>query len=152
MTGLVPGATAKARDEAARIQKVIDAEHGGFALQPWDWDLYSEKVRKAEFDLNESEVRPYLDLESVLQDGVFFAANRLYGITLEERRDLPVYNPDVRVFDVFDADGRPLGLYYGDYFSRPSKQGGAWCESFVDQSGLLGTRPVMASGAEDWRN
>jgi peptidyl-dipeptidase Dcp len=145
MTGLVPASTEKARDEAARIQRVIDAEHGGFVLQPWDWDLYAEKVRKAEYDLNESEVRPYLDLERVLQDGVFFAANRLYGITLKERKDLPVYNPDVRVFEVFDADGKPLALYYGDYFARPSKQGGAWEDTFVDESGLLDTKPVVVT-------
>ena len=143
MTDLVPASTAKARDEVSRMQKVIDAEHGGFDLAAYDWSFYSEKVRRAEFDLDEAEVRPYLELENVLQNGVFFAANRLYGITLKERKDLPVYNPDVRVFDVFDADGKPLALYYGDYFARPSKQGGAWQDSFVDQSGLLGTRPVV---------
>lgn len=145
MTGLVPASTGKARDEASRIQRVIDAEHGGFALEPYDWDLYSEKVRKADYDLNEAEVRPYLELERVLQDGVFYAANRLYGITFRERKDIPVYNPDVRVFEVFDADGKPLALYYGDYFARASKQGGAWQDSFVDQSGLLGTRPVVVT-------
>jgi peptidyl-dipeptidase Dcp len=151
MTDLVPASTAKARDESARIQKVIDADaadgvdrvSGNFALQPYDWDFYAEKVRKAEFELDESAIRPYLDLERVLQDGVFYAANRLYGITFRERKDIPVYNPDVRVFEVLDEDGKPLALYYGDYFARPSKQGGGWEDTFVDQSGLLGTKPVV---------
>ncbi len=147
MTGLVPAATAKAREEAARIQRVIDAdeheESGGFALQAYDWDFYADRVRKAEYDLDETQIRPYLELDRVLRDGVFFAANRLYGITFRERKDIPVYNPDVRVFEVFDADGKPLALYYGDYFARPSKQGGAWQDSFVDQSGLLGTKPAV---------
>jgi peptidyl-dipeptidase Dcp len=143
MTGLVPVATAKARAEAARMQKRIDAARGGFTLGAADWELYSEKVRKSEFDLDETQVRPYLELERVLRDGVFFAANGLYGITFKERKDIPVYQPDVRVFEVFDADGKSLALYYGDYFARASKSGGAWCDSFVDQSGLLGTRPVL---------
>jgi peptidyl-dipeptidase Dcp len=145
MTGLVPAATAKAHEEAARIQKVIDAEGGGFALQPYDWDFYADRVRKAEYDLDESEIRPYLELDRVLRDGVFFAANRLYGITFRERTDIPVYHPDVRVFEVIDADGRPLALYYGDYFARPSKQGGAWEDTFVEQSGLLDAKPVVVT-------
>jgi peptidyl-dipeptidase Dcp len=143
MTGLVPASTGKARDEAARMQKVIDGEDERFALQAWDWDFYAEKVRKAEYDLNEAEVRPYLELDRVLKDGVFYAATRLYGITFQERKDIPVYNPDVRVFEVFDPDGKPLALYYGDFFARPSKQGGAWEDTFVEQSGLLGTKPVV---------
>jgi peptidyl-dipeptidase Dcp len=145
MTGLVPASTAKARQEAARIQKVIDADHGGFALQPYDWDFYADRVRKAEYDLDESQIRPYLELDRVLRDGVFFAANRLYGITFRERTDIPVYNPDVRVFEVFDANGQPLALYYGDFFARPSKQGGAWQDSFVEQSGLLETKPAVVT-------
>jgi peptidyl-dipeptidase Dcp len=145
MTDLVPASTRKARGEAARLQKQIDAEKGGFPLTAADWELYSEKVRKAEYDLDESEVRPYLDLERVLQDGVFYAANRMYGITFNPRPDLPVYHPDVRVWEVFDADGKSLALYYGDYYQRPSKSGGAWCDSFVDQSRLLGTKPVVVN-------
>jgi peptidyl-dipeptidase Dcp len=145
MTDLVPASTAKARGEAARLQKQVDAEKGGFTLSAADWELYSEKVRKAEYDLDESEVRPYLDLERVLNDGVFFAANKLYGITFKLRPDLPVYHPDVRVWEVFDADGKSLALYYGDYYQRPSKSGGAWCDSFVDQSRLLGTKPVIVT-------
>ncbi|HSS45669.1 MAG TPA: M3 family metallopeptidase [Thermoanaerobaculia bacterium] len=145
MTDLVPAATSKARGEAARMQELIDAKKEGFKLGAADWEFYAEKVRKAEYDLDESQVRPYFELEHVLHDGVFFAANKLYGLTFKERKDLPVYQPDVRVFDVFDADGKPLALFYGDYFSRPSKSGGAWDDSFVDQSGLLGTKPVIVN-------
>jgi peptidyl-dipeptidase Dcp len=143
LSDLVPASTAKARSEAAKMQKVIDAEKGGFQLGPQDWELYSEKVRKAEYDLDESQVRPYFELNSVLQNGVFFAANQLYGLTFKERHDIPVYQPDVRVFEVFDADGKSIAIYYGDYFARSNKSGGAWMDSFVDQSGLLGTRPVV---------
>jgi peptidyl-dipeptidase Dcp len=143
MTSLVPAATAKAKAEAARIQQVIDAGPEGFALAAWDWDRYAEKVRKAEFDLDESEVKPYFELNRVLQDGVFFAAHQLYGLTFKERKDLPPYHPDVRVFEVFDADGAPLALFYADYFKRDNKAGGAWMDSFVDQSDLLGTHPVI---------
>jgi peptidyl-dipeptidase Dcp len=110
-----------------------------------DWDFYAEKVRKAEYDLDESQVRPYLVLDRVLQDGVFFAATALYGITFKERKDIPVYHPDVRVWEVFDFDGSPLALYYGDFYLRPSKGGGAWCDSFVDQSRLLGWKPAVTN-------
>src|SRR5262249_48808432 len=145
MGDLVPAATAKAHGEAARMQKIVDAAKGGFALSAADWELYAEKLRKAEYDLDESEVKPYLELDRVLKDGVFYAANRMYGITFKERKDIPVYHPDVRVWEVFDADGSSLALYYGDFFLRPSKTGGAWCDSFVDQSGLLGTKPVITN-------
>jgi peptidyl-dipeptidase Dcp len=143
LTDLVPASTAKSRDEAARMQKLIDAQNGGFQLTAADWDYYAEQVRKAEFDLDESEVKPYFELNNVLQNGVFYAANQLYGLTFKERHDIPVYQPDVRVFEVFDADGTSMALYYGDYFSRPNKGGGAWMDSFVDQSGLMGTKPVV---------
>lgn len=143
LTGIVPAATAKARDEAARMQKLIDAEKAGFQLGPADWEFYAEKVRKAEYDLDESQVKPYFELEHVLHDGVFFAANKLYGITFKERKDVPVYQPDVRVFEVFDANGKSLALFYADYFQRSNKDGGAWQDSFVDQSSLLGTQPVI---------
>ncbi len=143
LTGIVPAATAKARDEAARMQKIIDAEKGGFQLGPQDWEYYAEKVRKAEYDLDESQIKPYFELEHVLHDGVFFAANKLYGLTFKERKELPVYNPDVRVFEVFDANGKSLALFYADYFQRANKDGGAWQDSFVDQSSLLGARPVV---------
>jgi peptidyl-dipeptidase Dcp len=147
MTDMVPAATAKARGEAARMQKLIDAQKGGFTLGPADWEFYAEKVRKAEYDLDESQVKPYFELDHVLHDGVFFAANKLYGITFKERKDLPVYQPDVRVFEVFDADSKSLALFYADYFLRPNKSGGAWDDSFVDQSSLFGTKPVIVNVA-----
>jgi peptidyl-dipeptidase Dcp len=143
MDALVPGATAKAASEGKDIQDVIDAQQGGFALQPWDWDFYSEQVRKAKYDLDEAAVKPYFELNNVLENGVFYAANQLYGITFHERKDIPVYQPDVRVFEVSNADGKPLALFYCDYFKRDNKQGGAWMGSFVEQSKLIGTLPVV---------
>jgi peptidyl-dipeptidase Dcp len=145
LTDMVPGATAKARAEAAKMQQIIDAQHGGFQLAAYDWEIYAEQVRKADYDLDESEVRPYFELEHVLHDGVFYAANQLYGLTFKERKDLPVYQPDVRVFEVFDADGTSMALFYADYFQRPNKSGGAWMDTFVDQSGLLETKPVVVN-------
>ena len=118
-------------------------QKGGFKLAPWDWQYYSEQVRKAQYDLDESQLKPYFELNRVLQDGVFFAANKLYGLTFKERKDIPVYHPDVRVFEVFDADGKSMALFYADYFKRDNKSGGAWMDSFVDQSGLIGTKPVI---------
>jgi len=143
LTDLVPAATAKARGEGADMQKLIEKENGGFTLAPWDWQYYSEQVRKASYDLDESQLKPYFELNRVLQDGVFFAANKLYGITFTERKDIPVYQPDVRVFEVRDANGKPMALFYYDPFKRDNKSGGAWTSSFVSQSGLLGTKPVM---------
>jgi len=140
---LIPAAAARARLEAADIQAMIDKEHGGFKLEPWDWELYAEKVRKAKYDLDADQVRPYFELNHVLLDGVFYAANQLYGITFKERHDLPVYQPDVRVFDVFDKDGTQLAIWYCDYFKRDNKQGGAWMSNMVNQSKLLGTKPVV---------
>ncbi len=143
MTDMVPAATARARSEAAKIQKVIDAQKGGFKLTAADWDLYADQVRKAEYDLDEGAIKPYFELNRVLNDGVFFAANKLYGLTFKERHDIPVYQPDVRVFDVFDADGKQLAMFYADYYKRPSKSGGAWMDVFVEQNGLTGTKPVV---------
>jgi peptidyl-dipeptidase Dcp len=143
LTDLAPPATARARAEAADMQKLIDAQGGGFKLQPWDWQYYAEQVRKARYDLDESQIMPYFELNNVLQNGVFYAANKLYGITFKERHDIPVYHPDVRTFEVFDANGQPLALFYADYFKRDNKQGGAWMDQFVDQSALMGTRPVV---------
>jgi len=140
---LVPTATAKAKMEAADIQKLIDSQKGGFKLEPWDWNFYSEQVRKAKFDLDESQVKPYFELNSVLQNGVFYAANQLYGLTFKERKDLPVWNKDVRVFEVFDKDGSSLALFYCDYFKRDNKNGGAWMDNLIGQSKLLGTKPVI---------
>jgi peptidyl-dipeptidase Dcp len=140
---LVPPATRKARSEAAKLQSMIDRQNGGFKLAPWDWQYYAERVRQAEYNLDEDQLKPYLSLDRVLQDGVFFAANRLYGLTFKERKDLPVYHPDVRVFEVFDQNGQSLALFYADYFKRDNKGGGAWMDTFVDPSGLRGTKPVV---------
>ncbi len=150
LSQLAPAALAKAKAEAADIQKLIDqqakASHTkAFELEPWDWAFYEGQVRKAKFEFDDSQVKPYFELNRVLQDGVFFAANKLYGITFKERKDLPVYQPDVRVFEVHDADGSPLALLLLDYFKRDNKQGGAWMDNFVDQSTLLDRRPVVVN-------
>ena len=147
MNALVPAATAKAASEAQDIQAVIDGQRGGFKVQPSDWDFYAEQVRKAKYDLDEEQVKPYFELDNVLQNGVFYAANQLYGLTFKERKDLPVYAPGVRVFEVFNADGSSLALFYSDYFKRDNKQGGAWMNSLVGQSKLLGTKPVVSNVA-----
>jgi peptidyl-dipeptidase Dcp len=143
MDALVPIARAKAAGEAADIQAVIDAQKAGFALQPWDWDFYADQVRKAKFDLDEAEVKPYFELNNVLENGVFYAANRLYGVRFKERKDIPVYHPDVRVFEVTDVDGRPLALFYCDYFKRDNKNGGAWMSFLVRPSRLLADLAVV---------
>jgi peptidyl-dipeptidase Dcp len=143
MDALVPAATAKAQGEAKDIQALIDAQQGGFSLEPWDWNFYSEQVRKAKYDLDETQIKPYFELNNVLENGVFYAAHSLYGITFKRRMDIPVYHPDVQVYEVFDADSKPLALWYCDYFKRDNKNGGAWMDSFVGQSKLLGTRPVI---------
>jgi len=143
MARLVPAATAKARSEANAMQELIDKQRGGFKLQPWDWNFYAEQIRRARFDLNENEVKPYFELDNVLKNGVFYAAGLLYGISFEERKDLPVYQQDVRVFTVLDQDHKPLGLFYCDYFKRDNKAGGAWMSNLVTQSKLLGTLPVI---------
>jgi peptidyl-dipeptidase Dcp len=140
---LAPAAVQKAREQAADLQRLIDEEGGGFTLEPWDWDFYAERVRKGRFDLDEAEIAPYFELDRVLRDGVFFAAGRMFGLSFKERHDLPVYDPDVRVFDVFDRDGAQLALFYGDFFKRDNKNGGAWMNRLIVQSTLLGTRPVI---------
>jgi peptidyl-dipeptidase Dcp len=143
MEKLVPAAVARAKAEAKDIQGAIDADKGGFKLQAWDWEKYAEQVRKAKFDLDQSQVKPYFELDKVLHDGVFFAANQLYGLTFKERKDIPVYQPDVKVYEVFDKDGTSLALFYTDYFKRDNKSGGAWMSNFVDESKLLGNKPVI---------
>ncbi len=144
LTGMAPAAMAKARGEASKMQALVHRqEGGGFSLAPWDWQYYAEQVRKAEYAVDDAQIKPYLELDRVLRDGVFFAANQLYGLTFQERRDLPVYHPDVRVFEVFDEAGNSFALFYADYFRRDAKSGGAWMGSFVDPSGLLGTHPVV---------
>ena len=142
---LAPPAVANARKEAADMQQLIDQEKGGFQLASWDWAFYSDKVRQARYAFDESEIKPYFEINHVLLDGVFYAATQLYGITFKERHDLPVYQPDVRVFDVFDKDGKPLAIFIGDYYARPSKRGGAWMNEYVNQSELLGMKPVVAN-------
>ena len=146
MDALVPIATAKAAREQKEIQSVIDAQHAGdagFQVEPWDWDFYSEQVRKAKYDLDEAQVKPYFEINNVLENGVFYAAHQLYGISFKERKDIPVWQSDVRVFEVTDADGRPMALFYCDYFKRDNKQGGAWMSEFVGESKLLHTLPVV---------
>lgn len=145
LSDLAPAAVANARREAADMQRLLEREQPGAALAAWDWDFYAEKVRRERYAFDEAQLKPYLEMDRVLRDGVFFAATRLFGITFRERRDLPVYEPTVRVFDVFEADGTPLAIFLADLYARPSKRGGAWMNSYVDQSGLLGTRPVVAN-------
>jgi len=142
---LTPPAVANAHREAAAMQAMIDADGGGFKLASYDWAYYAEKLRKQRYDFDEAQLRPYFELNSVLQNGVFYAANRLYGITFKERKDLPVYQSDVRVFEVSDADGKPLALFLADYYARSNKRGGAWMNSYVDQCGLFGTPAVVAN-------
>ena len=143
LDALVPASTARAAGEAKDIQALIDAQHGGFTVEPWDWEFYSEQVRKAKYDLNQSEIKPYFELNNVLENGVFYAAHELYGLTFKERKDIPVYQQDVRVFEVFDANGTPLALWYCDYFKRDNKNGGAWMDVLVGQSKLLSQLPVV---------
>lgn len=140
---LVPAAVNKAADEEKDIRDLITRQKDTFRVQPWDWDFYAEKVRKDKFDIEEGEIKPYFVMDSVLENGVFFAAGQLYGITFKERTDLPVYQEDVRVFEVFDQDGAPLALFYADYFKRDNKRGGAWMSNMVEQSKLLHTKPVI---------
>ena len=147
---LAPAALAQARREAADIQQAIDAEArangtASFALQPWDWAYYAQQVRKARFDFGHADVEPYFELDRVLRDGLFYTAHELYGLSFRERKDLKAYRDDVRVFEVSDADGSPLALFLADYFARDNKQGGAWMSSYVGQSKLLGTRPVVVN-------
>jgi peptidyl-dipeptidase Dcp len=143
MEALVPLATGKAASEANDIQTAIDADHGDFRLEAWDWNYYAEKVRQSKYALNDADVKPYFEVGRVLENGVFYAAHQLYGISFKERKDIPVWQPDVRVFEVFDVGGKPLALFYCDYFKRDNKQGGAWMSSFVEQSKLLGSLPVV---------
>jgi peptidyl-dipeptidase Dcp len=140
---LGPAAAKKAKAEAAEIQKAIAKTGGTFELAPYDWNRYAEMVRKAKYDLNEDQVKPYFELNTVLEKGVLYAAEKLYGITFKERHDFPTYAPDMRVFEVFDADGSAIGLIYFDYFKRDNKFGGAWMSNFVNQSKLNGTKPVV---------
>ena len=142
---LGPPAVANARREAADMQAIIDQEKGGFRLEAADWQHYAEKVRQTKYDFDETQLKPYFELNHVLLDGVFFAAGQLYGLTFKERHDLPVYEPTVRVFDVFEADGTQLAIFIADLYARSNKNGGAWMNAYVSQNGLRGTRPVIAN-------
>ena len=145
LADLAPPAVANAKHEASEQQQIVEQEKGAFQIAACDWDLYSEKVRKAKYNFDESEVRPYYELNHVIVDGVFFAANKEYGLTFKERHDLPVYEPDVRVWEVFDRDRKPLAIFIGDYYARASKRGGAWMNAYVPQNDLFGTKPVVAN-------
>jgi peptidyl-dipeptidase Dcp len=142
---IAPAAVRNAKLEGADLQKAIDANGEGFTLESWDWDFYTEAVRLEKYNLDTSAMRPYFELERVLQDGVFFAANKLFGITFKERKDIVTYHPDARAFEVFNADGSKLALFIGDFYTRDSKRGGAWMNNLVDQNHLLGQLPVVVN-------
>ena len=142
---LVPAATAKANAEAQELKAFKAKQNDTTALEPWDWNYYSEKVRKEKYDLDENQIKPYFVVDSVMQNGVFYAATQLYGITFKARTDISVYNPDVKVFEVFYHDSTAMALLYLDYYKRDNKNGGAWMNNFVDQSKLLGTKPVIVN-------
>ena len=145
LASLAPPAVANAEREAADLQAMAAAEGADIELAAWDWSYYTEKVRAERYAFDASQLRPYLEMDNVLENGVFFAATRLYGLTFEERPELPVYHPDVRVWEVFDADGEALGLFIGDFYARPSKRGGAWMNAYVSQSHLMETSPVVGN-------
>ena len=145
LVDLVPGVVAKVKEEQADLTAMMKQDGIDDALQPWDWEYYAEKVRKARFDVDESAVKPYFELNSVLHNGVFFTMKKLFGVEFKERHDLPVYHPDVRVFDVFNEDGSQIGLFYADYLRRDSKRGGAWMSEFVSQTSLLHEKPVIVN-------
>ena len=142
LASLAPPAVANAEREAADLQAML-GDAGDLAA--WDWSFYTEKVRADRYAFDAEQLRPYFEMDNVLERGVFFAANRLYGLTFEERPELPTYHPDVRVWEVFDVDGSPLGLFIGDFYARPSKRGGAWMNAYVSQTHLLGTTPVIGN-------
>ncbi|HEM6740923.1 TPA: peptidyl-dipeptidase Dcp [Citrobacter farmeri] len=143
MRAIVPAARQRALNELADIQQVIDDEQGGFSAQAWDWSFYAEQVRRAKYALDESQLKPYFELDTVLHEGVFWTANQLFGIKFIERFDIPIYHPDVRVWEIFNHNGVGLALFYGDFFARDSKSGGAWMGNFVEQSTLNETQPVI---------
>src|SRR5574337_876740 len=147
---LAPPAVANARREGAALQAMIDKQQAAkgeptFQLEPWDWAYYTEKVRAEKYNFDESQLKPYLEMKNVLENGVFYAAVQLYGLSFKQRTDLPVYNPDVLVYDVYDADGKQLAIFLADMYARPSKRGGAWMNSYVQQSALTGYLPVVAN-------
>ena len=145
LASLAPPAVANAEREAADLQAMAAAEGADLEVAAWDWSYYTEKVRAERYAFDAAQLRPYFEMDNVLENGVFFAANRLYGLTFEARPELPVYHPDVRVWEVFDAGGEPLGLFIGDFYARPSKRGGAWMNAYVSQSHLMETSPVVGN-------
>ena len=144
MADMAPAAVANAKAEAAAMQAIVDAGGGGFQIAAWDWSHYADKVRKAKYAYDDAELKPYFEMDNVLEKGVFHMAEKLYGLTFKERHDLPLYRDDVRVFEVYDS-GKPLGLFIADYYARENKRGGAWMNEYVSQSGLFGTKPVVAN-------
>ena len=145
LSSLAPKAVANANKEATDLQKMIDAEEGSFKLASWDWDFYTEKVRADRYNFDASQLKPYFEMDNVLQNGVFYAATQLFGITFKERFDLPVYQEDIRIFEVFNEDGSVLALFIFDGYARSSKRGGAWMNAYVGQSKLKGNKPVIAN-------
>ena len=145
LSTLAPASVANAKKEAAALQAVVNKEGGDFEVAAWDWDFYSEKVRAEKFNFDESQLKPYLEMENVLVNGVFYAAEKVYGLTFKARPDLPTYHPDVRAWEVTDANGQVLALFIEDFYARESKRGGAWMNAYVPQSKLLGTKPVVAN-------
>jgi peptidyl-dipeptidase Dcp len=145
LSDLAAPAVTNARREAADLEAMIKKEGGNFTPEAWDWSFYSEKVLKERYAIEESQLRPYFELNNVLTNGVFHAATQLYGITFKERKELPVYQEDVRVFEVFEANGEPLALFFVDWYARPSKRGGAWMNEYVGQSDLFATKPVVGN-------
>ncbi len=143
LSQMLPAIGAAQRREAGALNTLIKAQGGKFAVTPADWDFYAEKLRKQKYDLDEAQIKPYLEITNVLENGVFYAANQLYGLTFKKRTDIPVYHPDITVYTVYDADGSELALFYFDPWKRDNKSGGAWMSTFVDQSGLMGTKPVV---------
>ena len=142
---IAPAAVRNAKLEAADLQDAIKADGQDFELASWDWDYYTEKVRLAKYNIDTNAMRPYFELERVLNDGVFFAANKLFGLNFKERPDLVAYHPEARVWEVTNEDGSPLALFIGDFFTRDSKRGGAWMNSLVDQNFLMGQLPVVVN-------
>ena len=145
LSQLANPAVAQAKKESDDIQKLIDEQKGGFLVEPWDWNFYAEQVRKAKYDLDENQIKPYFEVSTVLEKGVFYAAKKFYGITFKERKDLPVYHPDVVAYEVFDRDGKSLAIYYLDFYTRDNKNGGAWMSNFVEQSFTTNTKPVIVN-------
>ena len=145
LSDLAAPAVRNAKKEAAEIQEVIDAEKGGFKVAAYDWNYYSDKVRAAKYAFDANQLKPYFELDRVLNDGAFFAANKLWGITFKQRKDLPVYDADVRVYDVFEENGEHLAIFVLDPYARSNKRGGAWMGALVSQSTLLGNKPVITN-------